>query len=319
MTKIAILDAHVNNPGDLSWDPLNKYGDVTVYDRTSPEEVPERVKDVDIAITNKITWDKAALEAAPKLKLIALTSTGYNTVELEEAKKREVTVCNVPAYSTPDVAQMAIGLLLELCLDIAGHSQSVREGKWIESEDFSYWNRPLVELSGKTIGIAGMGHIGQSVATISQAFGMKVLFYNRSKKPELESDTCTQVELDELYRSSDFVSLHLPASPETEKMIDAKAIAQMKDGAYLINTARGTLLDEQAVADALNDGKLGGAGLDVVAVEPMEQDNPLRLAKNTVITPHISWATKEARTRLLNKVFENIKAYLDGNPQNTVG
>lgn len=318
--NIVVLDAYVNNPGDLSWKELDELGTVTLYDRTSPDEVAARAEHADIAITNKILWDAKTLAGAPNLKLIALTSTGFNTVDLDAARKQGVTVCNVPAYSTPDVTQMTFALLLELCLHVGDHSRGVMDGEWTRSIDFSYWNSPLIEIAGKTIGIVGMGSIGQSVARVANAFGMRVLFNNRSRKPELESERCRQVELDELLAESDIISLHAPATPETNGLIGADALEMMKDGAMLINTARGTLVDERAVADALLSGKLGGFGTDVVSVEPMHSDNPLLEAKNEnlVITPHIAWATHEARTRLLDTVFANIRTFLEGRPQNVV-
>lgn len=317
---IVVLDAYVNNPGDLSWESFSELGTITLYDRTNPDEVAARAERADIAITNKILWDAETLANAPNLKLIALTSTGFNTVDLDAARKQGVTVCNVPAYSTPDVTQMTFALLLELCLHAGDHSRGVMDGEWVHSIDFSYWNTPLVEIAGKTIGIVGMGSIGQSVARVANAFGLKVLFNNRSRKPELENECCRQVELDELLAASDIVSLHAPATPETNGLIGANALEMMKDGAMLINTARGTLVDERAVADALLSGKLGGFGADVVAVEPMRSDNPLLEAKdkNLVITPHIAWATHEARARLLATVFANVRAFLEGHPQNVV-
>lgn len=318
--NIVVLDAYVNNPGDLSWEPLKQFGTVTLYDRTSADEVATRAADADIAVTNKVAWDAAALDACPNLKLIALTSTGFNVVDLEAARKRGVTVCNVPAYSTPDVAQMTFALLLELCLHVGDHSHDVLAGTWVRSIDFSYWSHPLIEIAGKTIGIVGMGSIGQAVARIANAFGLEVLFNNRSAKPACENEHCKQVDFDTLLADSDIVTLHAPATPETNGLIDTRAIEKMRDGAMLLNTARGTLVDERAVADALLSGKLGGFGADVVAVEPMRADNPLLEAKdkNLVITPHIAWATHEARARLLDMVFANIRAFIEKHPQNVV-
>ena len=318
--NIVVLDAYVNSPGALSWDPLNEFGTVTLFDRTRPEEVAHRVAHANIAVTNKIVWNEEALAAAPNLKLIALTSTGFNTVDLDAARNRGVTVCNVPAYSTPDVAQMTFALLLELCLHVGEHSRGVLNGKWTRSNDFAYWETPLIEIAGKTLGIVGMGSIGQAVARIAQAFGMNVLFHNRSAKPACESEHCKHVTLKELLEQADIITLHAPATPETNNLIDAAAISTMKEGAMLINTARGTLVDEQAIADALIAGKLGGFGADVVSVEPMATDNPLLAARDTnlVITPHTAWATLEARTRLLDTVFANIAAFLEGKPNNVV-
>ena len=318
--NIVVLDAYVSNPGDLSWRSLERYGDVTVYDRTQRDQLAARMAEADIAVSNKVVWDAEALSWAPNLKMIALTSTGYNVVDLEEARKRGIVVSNVPAYSTPDVAQMTFALLLELCLHAGLHSQLVMDGEWTRSRDFSFWKTPLVELSGKTMGIVGMGSIGQTVCRIARAFDMPVVFQNRSPKPRLEGDGVRQVDLDELLRTSDIVSLHVPATPETNGMMNAEAIAKMKDGAFLLNTARGTIVDEQAVSDALRSGKLGGFGADVVSDEPMRPDNPLLAAKgrNIVVTPHIGWATHEARKRLLSAVTANVGAFVEGRPQNVV-
>lgn len=318
--NIVVLEGYVNNPGDLSWDVLKQYGTVTVYDRTPRDELAERVADADVAVSSKVVWDDEALGWAPKLKLIALTSTGYNVVDLDAARTHGVTVCNVPAYSTPDVAQMTFALILELCLHVGYHSHLVMDGAWTHAKDFSFWKTPLVELAGKTLGIVGMGSIGQAVARIARAFGMPVVFENLHPKPECEGDGIRQVGLDELLATADFVSLHVPATPRTNGMMNAQSIAKMKDGAMLVNTARGTLVDEQAVVDALKSGKLGGFAADVVSVEPMRPDNPLLAAKgaNIVITPHIAWATHEARARLLATVAANVGAFLEGHPQNVV-
>ncbi|WP_245865059.1 D-2-hydroxyacid dehydrogenase [Eggerthella timonensis] len=318
--NIVVLEGYVNNPGDLSWNALESYGTVTVYDRTSRDQLAQRVAEADIAVSSKVIWDAEALGWAPHLKMIALTSTGYNVVDLDAARERGVTVSNVPAYSTPDVAQMTFALLLELCLHVGEHSQLVMDGGWTRAKDFSFWNTPLVELAGKTMGIVGMGSIGQAVCRIARAFGMLVVFENRSPKPQFEGDGVRQVELDELLAVSDVVSLHVPATPATDRMMNERTIAQMKDGSYLLNTARGTLVDEQAVVDALRSGKLAGFAADVVSVEPMRADNPLLQAKgqNIVVTPHIAWATHEARARLLATVAANVGAFVEGHPQNVV-
>lgn len=318
--NIVVLEGYVNNPGDLSWDALKQYGTVTVYDRTSRDELAARVADADVAVSSKVHWDAEALSWAPNLKLIALTSTGYNVVNLAAARERGVTVSNVPAYSTPDVAQMTFALILELCLHVGYHSELVMDGAWTKAADFSFWKTPLVELQDKTLGIVGMGSIGQAVARIARAFGMPVVFANHRPKPEAEGDGIRQVEFNELLSTADFISLHVPATPETNNMMNAESIAHMKDGAMLINTARGSLVDEQAVVDALRSGKLGGFAADVVSVEPMRSDNPLLQAKdaNIVVTPHIAWATHEARERLLDVVAANVGAYAEGHPQNVV-
>ena len=298
--NIVVLEGQVNNPGDLSWDALDRFGTVTVYDRTSRDQLKTRVAEADIVVSSKTEWNAEALGWAPRLKMIALTSTGYNVVDLDAARDAGVIVSNVPAYSTPDVAQMTFALLLELCLHVGEHSNLVMEGDWTRAKDFSFWNTPLVELAGKTMGIVGMGSIGQAVCRIARAFGMPVVFENRSAKPQLESDGVRQVSLDELLAVSDVVTLHAPA--------------------YLLNTARGTLVDEQAVVDALRSGKLAGFAADVVSVEPMQPDNPLLQAKgqNIIVTPHIAWATHEARERLLATVTANVGAFVEGAPQNVV-
>ena len=318
--NIVILEGQVNNPGDLSWDALDRCGTVTVYDRTSRDQLKTRVAEADIVVSSKTEWNAEALGWAPRLKMIALTSTGYNVVDLDAARDAGVIVSNVPAYSTPDVAQMTFALLLELCLHVGEHSNLVMEGDWTRAKDFSFWNTPLVELAGKTMGIVGMGSIGQAVCRIARAFGMPVVFENRSAKPQLESDGVRQVSLDELLAVSDVVTLHAPATPETDRMMNAQTIGRMKDGAYLLNTARGTLVDEQAVVDALRSGKLAGFAADVVSVEPMQPDNPLLQAKgqNIIVTPHIAWATHEARERLLATVTANVGAFVEGAPQNVV-
>lgn len=318
--NIVVLEGYVNNPGDLSWDALKRYGNVTVYDRTPREKLAARVVDADVAVSSKIAWDAEALAWAPHLKMIALTSTGFNVVDLDAARERDIVVSNVPAYSTPDVAQMTFALLLELCPHVGKHSSLVMDGAWTRAKDFSFWDTPLVELAGRTFGIVGMGSIGQAVCRIARAFGMPVVFENRSPKPQLEGDDVRQVDLGELLAVADVVSLHVPATPDTKGMMNAATLARMKDGAFLLNTARGTLVDEQAVVDALRSGKLAGFGADVVSAEPMRPDNPLLQAKgmNIVITPHIAWATHEARERLLATVAANVGAFVERKPQNVV-
>ncbi len=316
--NITILDGYTSNPGDLSWDFLTKYGEVTAYDRTAREDLFERIATTEIALSNKIIWDKEAFDAAPHLKMIELLSTGFNVIDLEEANARGVVVSNVPAYSTPDVAQLTFALMLELTHHVGLHAESVRKGDWVESADFMYTLTPLIELSGKTLGIIGMGSIGQAVAKIAQAFGMNVVFYNRSTKPQAETSTCKQVTLDEVLAQSDFLTLHCPANAETEDIVNNNTLAKMKDGAFLINTARGNLLDEAAVAAALESGKLAGFGGDVVRVEPMTADNPLRTAPNSIITPHVAWAAQDARKRMLAIIDDNIAGFVAGNPHNVV-
>lgn len=315
---ITNLDAFTSNPGDLSWAEIEKLGEYTEYERSFRNELCERVCTTEIAVSNKIVWDKELMDMAPNLKMIALTSTGYNVVDLEEANKRCIVVSNVPAYSTPDVAQHAFALLLELVNQVGLHAESVRKGDWVESKDFTYSLTPLVELDKKVMGIIGMGSIGYKMAQIAQAFGMKVIFTSRTSKPQLQSETCKEVSLDEVLRCGDVISLHCPATPETENIINKETLSKMKQSAYLINTARGNLIDEEALALALKEHRIAGFGADVVKVEPMSVENPLREAPRTVITPHIAWATHEARERLIKVVASNIKYFIEGKPQNVV-
>lgn len=316
--RIAILDAYTTNPGDVSWEALEALGDVFIYERSSLTDIAPRIADIDIAVSNKIIWNKELLDKAPNLKMIALLSTGYNVVDLEETKARGIIVSNVPAYSTPDVAQHTFALLLELTTHVGAYAQSVRNGAWITSIDFTYQIAPLVELAHKTFGIIGMGSIGSSVARIARAFDMDVMFFSPHPKHRYERDRCHQVRLDTLLQHADIVSLHCSETTETRGLVNEEFIAKMKDGAYLLNTARGGLLDEHAVSQALRSGKLAGFGADVMSIEPMKADSPLRCAPNTVITPHIAWATKEARERLISVVASNIASFVAGNPENIV-
>lgn len=316
--RIVLLDGHTTNPGDISWDPIKAIGDVEIFDQTTQDELASRVEDAQIVISNKILWDEKNMELAPKMKLIALLSTGYNLVDLAAANERGITVCYAPAYSTPDVAQHAVALMLETTNHITQYSQSVRLGNWITSKEFTYQLDPLVELKGKTLGIIGMGSIGSDVAKIAEAFGMEVLFANPHPKPQFENDHCKQVQLDALLSESDIVSLHCPATKEDEGMVNESFINKMKDGARLINTARGMLINSEDVAKALESGKLSFYAADVAEEEPMPFDDPLRTAKNSIITPHIAWATKEARQRLVDIVAENVSSFLEGKPINVV-
>lgn len=318
--NIVVLEGNANTPGDLSWAGLEPFGTVTVHDYTPQINLAEQVAEADIVVASKIAWNAETFPLAPHLKMLSITSTGYDVINLEEARKHHVVVSNVPAYSTPDVAQMTFALLLELCMHAGRNSDTVMHGDWINDDNFPFWDRSLVELAGKRMGVVGMGSIGCAVARIARAFDMDVVFSNHRPKPQAETDGIRQVELDELLRTSDIISLHVPASPTTERMINAATLARMKDGAFLLNTARGTLVDEQAVVDALHSGKLGGFGADVAAVEPMSPDCPfLELQDaNAVITPHIAWATHEARQRLLNVTAANVGAFVAGHPQNVV-
>lgn len=312
--KIVILDGHGLNPGDLSWDRLKKYGTVTCYERTSGEEQTiQRIGNAQIVILNKTPITAAILEACPSVQLICVLATGYNVVDCAAAAKRGIPVCNVPGYGTNAVAQFTFALLLELSNRVGLHSDSVHAGDWSRCSDFCYWKTPQMELYGKTIGIIGYGSIGQAVGKIAEALGMRVLAYSRTKHPGIR-----YVELEHLLRESDVVSLHCPLFPETTHLINKQAIQQMKDGAILLNTARGPLIDESAVADALRSGKLRGAAVDVVDCEPIPPNSPLLNAPNCIITPHIAWAPLEARQRIMSITESNIRAFLDGAPENTV-
>lgn len=314
--KIVILDAYAANPGDLSWDEFAALGELTVYDRTAQEDAAARIGDAEVVFINKVRLTDEIFAACPNLKLVSILATGYNIVDLAAAKRRSITVCNVPGYSTRAVVQMTFALLLEICQQVGLHSGAVHTGRWQTCPDFCFWDRPLIELDGKTMGIVGYGAIGSAVGTVAQALGMKLLVTARHEKPVPEG--ARFVSLPELLAQSDVVSLHCPQTAENARMIDAGALAQMKDGAILLNTARGGLLDEQAVADALRSGKLLAAGMDVVSAEPIRADNPLLTAPNCFLTPHIAWAPLETRRRLQAISAENLRAFLAGKPQNVV-
>lgn len=314
--KIVILDAYAANPGDLSWDEFAALGELTVYDRTAQEDAAARIGDAEVVFINKVRLTDEIFAACPNLKLVSILATGYNIVDLAAARRRGITVCNVPGYSTRAVVQMTFALLLEICQQVGLHSGAVHTGRWQSCPDFCFWDRPLIELDGKTMGIVGYGAIGTAVGTVAQALGMKLLVTARHEKPVPEG--ARFVSLPELLAQSDVVSLHCPQTAENARMIDAGALAQMKDGAILLNTARGGLLDEQAVADALRSGKLLAAGMDVVSAEPIRADNPLLTAPNCFLTPHIAWAPLETRRRLQAISAENLRAFLAGKPQNVV-
>lgn len=318
--KIVVLDGYTENPGDLSWEQLSALGELTVYDRTPVDdeaEIAKRIGDAEVAITNKTPISGAVMEACPNLKLIAVLATGYNVVDCAAAKTKSIPVCNVPTYGTASVGQFAIALLLEVCHHIGHHSDGVHNGDWENSIDWCYWDYPLIELDGKTIGIIGFGRIGQTTGKIAKAMGMKVLAFDAFQS-ESGKAIAEYVELDTLLAESDVVALHCPLFPSTEGIINKDTIAKMKDGVILINNSRGPLVVEQDLADALNSGKVAAAGLDVVSTEPIHSDNPLLKAKNCIITPHISWAAKESRQRIMDCTVENVKAYLAGQPQNVV-
>ena len=318
--KIVILDGYTENPGDLSWAGFEALGDVTVYDRTvgGEEEVIRRAKGAEVAILNKTPLPASVIEAlAPELKYIGVLATGYNVIDYTYAREKGIPVANVPTYGTASVGQFAIALLLEICHHIGHHSESVHQGNWERCADFCYWDYPLIELDGKTIGIIGFGRIGQTTGKIAKAMGMRVLAYD-SFQSDAGRALAEYVDLDTLLAQSDVIALHCPLFPETQGIINRDTIAKMKDGVILINNSRGPLVVEQDLADALNSGKVLAAGLDVVSTEPIRGDNPLLTAKNCIITPHISWAPKESRQRIMDCTVENVKAFLAGKPVNVV-
>lgn len=316
--KIVILDGRALNPGDLSYDCIKQFGDVTLYQHTdTEEETIHRIADNEIVLVNKVPITETVLAACPNIRLICVQATGYNVVDCDACARRGIPVTNVPSYGTAAVAQFTFALMLELCHRIGHHDRAVHQGKWCECSNFCFWDTPQMELGGKTMGIIGFGRIGQAVAKLGNAFGMRVLAYSRTEHPECRA-LAEYVTLDTLLAESDFISLHCPLFPENTRMINDAAIAKMKDGAILINTARGGLLDEDAVARGLISGKLSAAAVDVVSEEPMKKENPLLTAPNCIITPHIAWAPKESRQRLLDCVVENIRCYLAGTPQNVV-
>lgn len=317
--QIVVLDGYTLNPGDLSWSGLEALANLTVYERTKPDEVVERAKGATIALTNKVSLTAGQLVQLPDLKFISVLATGFNIIDIEATKKLGITVSNVPGYSSYSVVQLCIALLVELTHRVQQHSDAVHQGQWVNAPDFSFWQQPLVELAGKKMGLIGLGDIGQKMADVAMALGMEVLAYSRTRKGRLESERFKWVALDELFRESDVVSLHCPLTPETKGIINAACLQKMKQTAYLLNTARGPLIVEADLAQALNEGWIAGAGLDVLSVEPPTAANPLLTAKNCLITPHIAWASVEARKRLLNETIANVKAFMEGNPRNVIG
>lgn len=318
--KIVILDGYTENPGDLSWDELGKLGELTVYDRTSltdEQESIDRIGDAEIVFTNKTPITRAILDACPSIRFIAVLATGYNVVDVAYAKEKGIPVSNVPAYGTDAVAQFAIALLLEVCHHIGHHDKAVKEGRWESNPDFCFWDYPLIELTGKTMGIVGFGRIGQGTGRIAKALGMKVIAHDLYES-EQGKEIATYVTMDELFAQADVISLHCNLTPENTGLINKENIARMKDGVILINNSRGQLVNEQDLTDALNSGKVAAAGLDVVSSEPIKGDNPLLKAKNCLITPHISWAPKESRQRIMDCSVQNVQAYLAGKPVNVV-
>lgn len=318
--KIVVLDGYTLNPGDLNWEGIEQYGACTIFDRTdhSPEAVIAAIGDAEIVFTNKTPLSREVFEKVPSVKYVGVLATGYNVVDVEAAKAGGIAVSNIPTYGTAAVAQYTMALLLEMCHHVGEHSLEVRKGAWTECPDFCFWNHPLIELAGKNLGLIGFGRIGQATARIAEAFGLNILAYNRSRNPALETENCRYVSLDELFESSDIVSLHCPLFESTQGIINKDSIAKMKDGVLIINTSRGPLVVEQDLADALNHGKVAAAAVDVVSSEPISEGNPLLTAKNCIITPHIAWAPKESRVRLMNTAVENLGAFLARSPLNVV-
>lgn len=315
--KIVELDGYAANPGDLSWEPFRELGDLVIYDRTAPELVEERAKDAEAILINKIEVTEEVMERLPRLRYIGILATGYNLVDVEAACRRGIVVTNVPAYSTESVAQMVFAHLLNVANRVGHYTRQAREGRWSQNPDFCYWDTPLMELAGKTMGIVGLGNIGMRVATIARAFGMDVFAYTSKPSASLP-EGIQKTTLSGLLGVSDVLTLHCPLTADTKEMINAKTLAQMKPGAILINTGRGQLINEADVANALENGKLAAFCADVLAQEPPKKDNPLFLRPNAYITPHIAWATKEARQRLMDVAVDNLKAFLAGNPINVV-
>jgi glycerate dehydrogenase len=318
--KIVILDGYTENPGDLSWEGFEKLGEVKIYDRSplnNEEEVIRRIGDAEAVITNKTPVSKKVIAACASIKYIGVLATGYNIVDYNAARERGIPVTNIPAYGTNAVGQFAIALLLEICHHIGHHDKAVKEGRWEKNQDWCFWDYPLIELADKTLGIIGFGRIGQTTGRIARALGMEVLA-NDETQTETGTKIAAYVSRDELFARSDVIVLHCPLFPATEGMINRKSISQMKDGVIIINNSRGPLIIEKDLADALNSGKVYAAGLDVVSSEPILGGNPLLRAKNCIITPHISWASRESRSRLMNIAVDNIKSFIEGNPVNVV-
>jgi glycerate dehydrogenase len=315
--KIVVLDGYSLNPGDLSWEELKTLENCIVYDRTAEDAVVERVAEAEIILTNKTVLTRQMIEKLPKLKYVGVLATGFNVVDLKATLERGILVTNVPGYSTSSVAQMVFALLLELTRQVAHHSRSVREGFWTRCQDFCYWEKPQIEMNGLAMGIVGFGQVGRAVAKLASAFGMQVLVNTRHPDPCAAAEV-EFLDLDTLFRRSDVVSLHCPLTPETKGLVNKERLAMMKPTSYLINTARGALVEEEALAEALNEERIGGTGLDVLSEEPPPAANPLFCAKNCFITPHIAWATRAARERLMSIAVANVRAFLAGRPQNVV-
>ena len=315
--KIVVLDGYTLNPGDLTWDEISALGELEVYERTAPNEIIERASGADAIFTNKVIITREIMEALRELKFIGVLATGYNVVDTEAASDEGIVVTNIPAYSTQSVAQLVFAHILNFARQVDLHARQVREGAWTGHRDFCFWSTPQVELSGKVLGIIGFGRIGQAIAKIGDAMGMQVIFQNHRKKEDIPA-YAKQVSLEELLRRSDYVSINCPLTADNKGFINKDTLALMKPEAFLVNTGRGPLINEQDLADALNSGKIAGAGLDVLSVEPPEDGNPLLTARNCFITPHIAWATREARVRLLNIAASNLKSFMKGQPENRV-
>ncbi|HUZ59027.1 MAG TPA: D-2-hydroxyacid dehydrogenase [Hanamia sp.] len=316
--KIVVLDGYAMNPGDMSWQALQMLGETVIYERSSSSEIEERIADADIVLTNKVSLSEKNINRAPLLKYVGVMATGYNVVDITATHKRNIIVTNVPSYSTSSVAQLTFSMILELCGHISEYSESVKKDEWIKSKDFSYQLKPIMELNHKTLGIIGFGQIGQAVARIALSFGMKVIAsHKHPERDKLEGVIFAKEKT--CFKDSDILSLHCPLNDQNEKFVNKRLLGMMKPTAYLVNTSRGGLINEFDLADALNSGKIAGAGLDVLSMEPPATDNPLLKAKNCLITPHIAWATFEARTRLMGTVVNNIRAFINGKPENVVG
>ncbi|WP_077534748.1 D-2-hydroxyacid dehydrogenase [Massiliimalia massiliensis] len=313
--QIVVLDGYTENPGDLSWDGLEELGDLTVYDRTPTEFIEDRIGNAEMVITNKTPISRETMKRCPDMKYIGVLATGYNVIDVKAAEEQGIIVTNIPTYGTAAVGQYTIALLLELCHHIGHHSQAVHDGRWENNIDWCFWDYPLIELAGKTMGIIGFGRIGETTGKIAAALGMQILAYDTIKK---ETDVAEYVELEELFQRSDVIVLHCPLFENNKEMINRESISKMKDGVIIINDSRGGLIREQDLADALNSGKVFGAAVDVVSTEPIRGDNPLLTAKNCLITPHIAWASKESRERLMSIAVENAQAYINGQPIHTV-
>lgn len=316
--RIVVLDGYTLNPGDLSWSGIANFGELTVFDRTSPEQIAERLAGAEIVFTNKTPLTREHFAANPQLRFVGILATGYNVVDIAAARERRIPVCNIPTYGTMAVAQFAAALMLELCHRIGRHAESVQAEEWSRRSDFCYWLNPLIELDGKVLGVIGFGRIGQALGRIAQALGMKVLAVDEYPNKQLESASLHYATLDELYAKADVISLHCPLFDNNKGMINRNAINKMKPGVLIVNTSRGPLINESDLADALKAGRVGGAAVDVLSSEPPRPDNPLLSAPNCIVTPHIAWATKEARSRLMDIAADNLAAFVGGAPKNVV-